>query len=67
MTPKPRERNPLDGLRAVIVDEWALFRQGVASVLAGLGVEVVGQSPNTADALLRLWSTRPDVLVAGSP
>lgn len=55
------------GLRAVILDEWALFRQGVASVLAALGIEVVAQASTTAETLLRLWSARPDMLVAGNP
>lgn len=55
------------GLKAVIVDEWALYRQGVASVLRNLGVEVVGEAATAADAMMRLWSSRPDLLVAGSP
>lgn len=58
---------PLKGLRAIVVDEWALFRQGVASVLTGMGVDVVAEAGNTADGLLRLWSAKPDLLVAGSP
>jgi DNA-binding NarL/FixJ family response regulator len=53
--------------RALVVDEWALFRQGVRSVLAGVGVSVVDDVAGTPDALLRLWSTEPDLLVAGSP
>lgn len=65
LTPPPRP--PLEGLRAVVVDEWALFREGVASVLAAMGVEVVGQAGNIADALLRLWSGKPELMVAGSP
>jgi DNA-binding NarL/FixJ family response regulator len=55
------------GLRAVVIDEWALFRQGVTSVLQGLGVEVVGEAQGAADGLMRLWSSRPELLVAGSP
>src|SRR5437588_9965597 len=57
----------LAGLRAVIVDEWALFRQGVASVLANLGIEVVGEASGASDGMMLLWSARPDLLVAGSP
>ena len=57
----------LPGLKAVIVDEWALYRQGVASVLRNLGIEVVGEAASAADGMLRLWSSRPDLLVAGSP
>ena len=58
---------PLAGLRAVIVDEWALYRQGVASVLRNLGIEVVGEAAGAGDGMMRLWSTRPDLLVASSP
>jgi DNA-binding NarL/FixJ family response regulator len=57
----------LAGLRAVVVDEWALYRQGVASVLRNLGVEVVGEASGASDGMMRLWSARPDLLVAGSP
>jgi DNA-binding NarL/FixJ family response regulator len=55
------------GLRAVVIEEWALFRQGVASVLLGLGVEVSGEARGAADGLMHLWASRPDLLVAGSP
>src|SRR5687767_5523369 len=58
---------PLSGLRAVVVDEWALYRQGVASVLRNLGIEVVGEAATAADGMMRLWSGRPNLLVAGSP
>jgi len=57
----------LAGLRAVVVDEWALYRQGVASVLRNLGIEVVGEASGANDGMMRLWSLRPDLLVAGSP
>jgi DNA-binding NarL/FixJ family response regulator len=51
----------------VIVDEWALYRQGVGSVLRNLGIEVVGEAAGAGDGMMRLWSARPDLLVAGSP
>jgi len=63
----PSPPPPPAGLRAVIVDEWALFRQGVASVLRGLGIEVVGEAAGANDGMMRLWSARPDLLIAGSP
>ena len=50
-----------------MVDEWALFRQGVRSVLDALGVEVTDDVAGAPDALLRLWAAKPDLLVAGSP
>ena len=62
-TPPPA----LGGLRAVIVDEWALYRSGVASVLRNLDIEVVGEAAGANDGMMRLWSARPDLLVAGSP
>jgi DNA-binding NarL/FixJ family response regulator len=65
--PQPPSGHVLSGLRAVVVDEWALFRQGVASVLRGLGIEVVGEAAGANDGMMRLWSARPDLLVAGSP
>jgi DNA-binding NarL/FixJ family response regulator len=55
------------GLKAVIVDEWALYRQGVASVLRNLGIDIVGEAAGSSDGMMRLWSARPDLLVAGSP
>jgi DNA-binding NarL/FixJ family response regulator len=58
---------PPAGVRAVVVDEWALFRQGVTSVLSAMGIDVVGEAQGAADGLMRLWSSRPDLLVAGSP
>jgi DNA-binding NarL/FixJ family response regulator len=67
MTALPPERSFPSGLRAVVVDEWALFRQGVTSVLSALGVQVVGEAEGAADGLMRLWSSRPELLVAGSP
>ena len=57
----------LAGLTAVVVDEWALYRQGVASVLRNLGIEVVGEASGAGDGMMKLWSARPDLLVAGSP
>jgi DNA-binding NarL/FixJ family response regulator len=67
MTAQPPEPSFPRGLRAVVVDEWALFRQGVTSVLSALGVEVVGEAQGAADGLMRLWASRPELLVAGSP
>lgn len=68
MTPRrPAPVAPLVGLRAIVVDEWALYRQGVSSVLRNLDVEVVGETASANDAMMRLWSARADLLVAGSP
>jgi DNA-binding NarL/FixJ family response regulator len=59
--------NSLSFTKAVVVDEWALYRQGVASVMRNLGIDVVGEAATAADGMMRLWSGRPDLLVAGSP
>lgn len=67
MTSSSPPPTPLPGLKAVVVDEWALYRQGVASVLRNLGVDVVGEAAGASDGMMRLWSARPDLLVAGSP
>ncbi len=66
-SPSSTPPSTLSGLTAVIVDEWALYRQGVASVLRNLGIEVVGEAAGSSDGMMRLWSARPDLLVAGSP
>src|SRR5437763_9249886 len=67
MSSPPSPPPTLSGLKAVIVDGWALYRQGVASVLRNIGVEVVGEAATAADGMMRLWSAHPDLLVAGSP
>jgi DNA-binding NarL/FixJ family response regulator len=67
MTSPPSSPPSLAGLKAVIVDEWALYRQGVASVLRNLDIEIVGEAAGAADGMMRLWAARPDLLVAGSP
>ncbi|HEY3238440.1 MAG TPA: response regulator transcription factor [Acidimicrobiia bacterium] len=61
------DQSPPPPWRVLVVDEWALFRQGVRSVLSALGMVVVDDVAGTPDALLRLWSSEPDLLVAGSP
>ena len=67
MTSPSSSPSALAGLKVVIVDEWALYRQGVASVLGNLGIEVVGEAAGAGDGMMRLWAARPDLLVAGSP
>jgi DNA-binding NarL/FixJ family response regulator len=52
---------------AVIVDEWALFRHGIAAVLTGMGLSVTGEAEGYEDGMLQLWSSNPDLLVVGSP
>lgn len=50
-------------MRVVIAEDQFLTRQGIASLLASVGVEVVGQAED-ADALLRLVDERrPDAAI----
>ena len=51
---------------AVVVDEWALFRHGIATVLAGIGISVAGEAEGFEDGMLQLWSSNPELVVVGS-
>ena len=51
---------------AVVVDEWAMFRRGIAAVLADIGVSMAGEADGYDDGLLQVWSSKPDLLVVGS-
>jgi DNA-binding NarL/FixJ family response regulator len=51
-------------VRIHLADDHALFREGLASLLAsGEGVEVVGTSPTGEEAAERVSLTKPDVIV----
>jgi DNA-binding NarL/FixJ family response regulator len=51
-------------VRIHLADDHALFREGLASLLAsGEGVEVVGTSPPGEEAAERVYLTKPDVIV----
>ncbi|MDR1393328.1 MAG: response regulator transcription factor [Bifidobacteriaceae bacterium] len=51
-------------IRAVLVDDQPLVRDGLAVLLASSGeVEVVGEAPNGAEALTVVADTSPDVVV----
>jgi DNA-binding NarL/FixJ family response regulator len=66
-TPRPRtpERQGRPN-SAVVVDEWALFRHGIGTVLSGMDVKVMGEAEGYEDGMLQLWSSNPDLLVVGS-
>jgi two-component system NarL family response regulator len=52
------------GVRVLLVDEHALFREGLALALAGVDdVEVVGEAADGHDALRAVMSLNPDVVV----
>ncbi len=50
-------------LRVVVADDHALVRSGVAGVLEGAGLEVVGEAADGQEAVERALATRPDVVV----
>lgn len=57
---------PLSGrtLTVVLADDSVLLREGIASLLEGHGFEVVGQSDDADDLMLKVEATKPDVVIA---
>ena len=50
-------------MRTLLVDDHALFRDGVASLLLAWGHEVVGQASNGGEAIEMVEETAPDVVL----
>jgi DNA-binding NarL/FixJ family response regulator len=50
-------------IRVVIADDSVLLREGIASLLAGKGFKVVGQSGTADDLMLKVRSYEPDVAI----
>src|ERR671929_1887204 len=50
-------------VRVVIGEDDVLFREGIARILEGAGLEVVAQTGNAEDFLRRARAHRPDVAV----
>jgi DNA-binding NarL/FixJ family response regulator len=50
-------------VRVVIAEDSILLREGIARILDETGFEVVGQSSNADDLLLKVRSYRPDVVI----
>ena len=50
-------------MRILLVDDHALFRDGVASLLAAWGHEIVGQASNGAEALARADELAPELVL----
>lgn len=50
-------------MRVLIVDDHALFRDGIASLLRAWGFEVVGQASDGLDALAQARKARPDLIL----
>jgi len=57
-------RSEADPIRVLLVDNHTMFREGIASVLAGYGgMEVVGQTDNDEGAVELARRTRPEVVL----
>jgi two-component system NarL family response regulator len=55
---------PSTGVRVLLVDEHALFREGLALALAGVDdIEIVGEAADGHDALRAVTTLSPDVVV----
>ncbi|HYL81692.1 MAG TPA: response regulator transcription factor [Candidatus Acidoferrum sp.] len=53
-----------DRIRVMLVDDHALFRKGVASLLAACpDIEVVGEADNGAEAVARVGDLMPDLIL----
>ena len=50
-------------MRVAIADDNVLLREGLARLLADSGFDVVGQSPNADDLLLKVRSYAPDIVI----
>jgi DNA-binding NarL/FixJ family response regulator len=56
-----------DPRRAIVVDELALVRLGVAAVLEPLGTEVVAETHSGREVVSLVAVERPDLVVVGTP
>lgn len=50
-------------MRVLLVDDHALFRAGLASLLAAWGLNVVGQANNGKEAIAKVREIRPDLVM----
>ena len=50
-------------MRVVIADDSVLLREGIARILADAGLDVVGQSEDAEDLMLKVRSYTPDVAI----
>ena len=62
--PQPRVQREENGMKVIIVDDSAIIRERLVSLLAGLSeVEICGQADNISSALYLIRQLRPDVLI----
>jgi DNA-binding NarL/FixJ family response regulator len=57
------ETEPERPLRAVVADDSALLREGLARLLAEADIDVVGQAANPDELMLKVNSYHPDVAI----
>ncbi|MDP2743498.1 MAG: response regulator transcription factor [Dehalococcoidia bacterium] len=50
-------------MKVLLVDDHALFRDGIASLLAAWGIEVVGQASDGLEALQKARALHPDLVL----
>ena len=53
----------IECLRAVIADDSALLREGLARLLEENGIEVVGRAQNASELMLKVNSYHPDIAI----
>ena len=54
----------MDSIKVLIVDDHALFRRGIAAVLANQeGLEVVGEAADGLEAIEKAKKIAPDVIL----
>ncbi|MFQ5922351.1 MAG: response regulator [Anaerolineales bacterium] len=53
----------MTGLRILLADDHALFRDGIASLLAAWDMEVVGQASNGLEAVEKAGELQPDLIL----
>ena len=50
-------------MRAIVADDTALIREGVARILEGAGFEVVGKAADAEDLMRKVRAHKPDVAI----
>jgi NarL family two-component system response regulator LiaR len=56
----------VEGAAVVVVDQWALVRLGIATVLEAAGAQVVAEEASARDGLLRARALEADLVVLGA-
>jgi DNA-binding NarL/FixJ family response regulator len=58
-----QEQGDTTPIRVVLADDSVLLREGIASLLAKAGFEIVGQSDTAENLLLKVRSYKPDIAI----